>query len=117
MKRSLIIAGLLALCSVAAFAAPVKTSKAVPLNETQMEAVKGQALLYVYYWNGSSYVTAIEAQNIGYTGYAYQIVHSGGPQNAVEYIGVEYPPNFGSNPEFWVTAYPGGYIIVPPYHP
>ena len=81
MKKILIIVGLLAISSVAAFAAPVKTSKAIPLSDTQMESVKGQAYLYVYIWNGSSYITYIGGQYIGPNNYEYQIVYSGGPQS------------------------------------
>ena len=105
MKKIMIVAGLLALSSVAASAASPRTSKAVPLNETQMKSVKGQAYLYVYVWNGSGYVTQIEAKYIGYTGYAYQIVYTGGgPRDSVQYVGVEYPPN---DPR---------YVFVPPMH-
>ena len=86
MKKIMIVAGLLALSSVAATAASVKTSKAVPLNDTQMASVKGQGYLYVYYWNGFSYVTVYAGLDLGNTSYYAQIVHSGGPQNGVVYV-------------------------------
>lgn len=49
MKKIVTIA-LLSVSSAAAFAAPTKTSKPVPMTETAMAAVRGQGTLYVMQW-------------------------------------------------------------------
>lgn len=57
--KKLILVGLLALSSIAAVAASVKTSKAIPLSTSQMEAIKGQGTVTVWVWTeappGSGY--------------------------------------------------------------
>jgi hypothetical protein len=59
--KKLIIVGLLAISSLAANAATMKTSKATPLTTPQMESIKGAGTITVYhwqgtYWNGYQYV-------------------------------------------------------------
>ena len=83
MKKTLIIASLLAICSVAATAASVKTSKAVPLNDTQMESVKGQGLVYVYVWCGTGYQLVGTSVTPCGDNYAFHNYYNGGPLNGV----------------------------------
>ena len=84
MKKLLIIAGLVAVSSVAAVAASVKTSKAVPLSETQMASVKGQGTVIAYVWFGTSYVAQSPVFTSCYDPYTH-IVYSGGPLNGYQY--------------------------------
>jgi len=92
----------MAVCSVAAYGAPVKTSKPVPLRDTEMASVKGQSDLYVFVWNqqgsGPFYTAMVWAQYLGYQGYAYQLVYSGGPLAGTYFIGSESPPPPPMNP-------------------
>ena len=73
----MIVVGLLALSSVAAIAASVKTSKAVALNDTQMASVKGQAVLRVFLWVGNNY-TVVQTCYIG-EGVTDAWQYTGGP--------------------------------------
>lgn len=82
--KTIIIAGLLVVSSVAALAAPAKTSKPVALTDNQMQAVKGQGVMTVYAWNGSSYYVVFHA-DVGNTTWSTHTVYSGGPQNGVYY--------------------------------
>lgn len=48
--KKLIIVGMLAVASLAATAATVKTSKATPLSTPQMESIKGAGTSFYYTW-------------------------------------------------------------------
>lgn len=84
MKRALIITGLLAVSSVAALAASVKTSKAQPLSDMQMESVKGQGTVIAYAWINGAYVQQSPVFTSCYDPYTH-IVYSGGPLNGYQY--------------------------------
>lgn len=84
MKKALFIAGLLAVSSVAALAASVKTSKAQPLSDTQMESVKGQGTVIAYVWINGAYVQQAPVFTHCMDPYTH-VVYSGGPQNGYQY--------------------------------
>ncbi|HLP07137.1 MAG TPA: hypothetical protein VK178_03165 [Opitutaceae bacterium] len=80
--KKLIIVGLLAVTSVAATAATVKTSKAAPLSTPQMESIKGAGTLYIYDWHRDAFgnlgYQLVYVANTGPTGPS-GYVHIGGP--------------------------------------
>ncbi len=83
--KNIIIAGLCCLSSVAALAAPVKTSKAVPLSDDQMASVKGQGILSIYSWTGSSYILVYYV-DVGPTSpWRTETIYNGGPQAGIYY--------------------------------
>lgn len=82
MKRLLAIT-IIATCAVAAFAAPVKKSKAVPLNDSQMESVKGQGTITGWVWVNYQGVWVPDTSGGGYwqaytyeNQYTHEIVNS-----------------------------------------
>lgn len=105
MIKRLIVICLLAVSPVAVFAASSKTSHAIPLSDSQMAVVKGQASMFVFAWNASNSTYSLVYQaNIGYTGYQFQFVYSLGPRNGVSYIGQVDPSRPADNGQLYTNG-------------
>jgi hypothetical protein len=91
--KKLITVGLLAISSLAATAATMKTSKATPLSSSQMESIKGAGTMVVFVWTGYNWNSY--TQQYQYWDYAYYASYDtgmNGPNGRTNYGG----PNPGT---------------------
>lgn len=75
--KKILLASVLAVASVSAFAAPAKSSKPQALTETQMAQVKGQGTVEVWVWDDCGYVLS-QRSDTGPYGISREI-YIGGP--------------------------------------
>lgn len=85
VMKNIIIVGLFAFSSIAALAAPAKTSKAVALTDRQMASIKGQGIITVYVWTEGAYITVFST-DVGFTSsWHTQNIYNGGPLSGIYY--------------------------------